>query len=70
MDLAAVHSVTQKIVKVEDDDKLAYLLEFIKSMEPDDKIIVFVMRKSRCDEIASELAMKYICCQVSHRIIV
>ena len=55
-------------MKVEDDDKLAYLLEFIKSMEPDDKIIVFVMRKSRCDEIASELAMKYICCQVSHRI--
>ena len=64
--MAAVHSVTQRIEKVEEDDKLAYLLNFIKSMEPDDKIIVFVMRKSRCDEIASELAMKYISCQVCH----
>ena len=64
--MAAVHSVTQRIETVEEEDKLTYLLDFIRSMDPDDKIIVFVMRKSRCDEIASELAMKYISCQVCH----
>ena len=59
LDLAAVHSVTQKIFFVEDDDeKKQTLMEFFAAMDPDDKVIVFMGKKARCDDVASDLSLQ------------
>ncbi len=67
LDLAAVETVTQHILFVEDEDeKRAALDDFFGTMVPDDKVIVFVGKKSRADHIASDLALKGIICQCIH----
>jgi len=66
LDLAAVHTVTQRIELVEEEDKDALLLEFIKNMGPDDKVIVFVGKKVRADDVSSELSLLGIRCQSIH----
>ncbi|PSN29920.1 hypothetical protein C0J52_20712 [Blattella germanica] len=66
LDLATVHSVTQKILIVPEDDKSDYLVEFIQSMQDDDKVIVFVGKKMRADHISSELSLAGIKCQCIH----
>jgi len=66
LDLAAVHSVTQTIIKCWNDDKWEKLLEFLENMKDDEKVIVFVMRKTRADFISAELAMRQIVAQCIH----
>merc|ERR1712098_929920 len=66
LDLAAVHSVTQILIKCEDENKWEEMLAFFESMEEDDKVIVFVMRKTRAGFISAELAMKNIIAQCIH----
>jgi len=66
LDLAAVHSVTQILIKCEDENKWEELLEFFKGMQKDEKVIVFVMRKTRADFISAELAMRNIIAQCIH----
>merc|ERR1712141_353188 len=69
LDLAAVHSVHQKIVLVGDggeDEKRDMLTEFIEDMSKDDKAIVFVGKKSKVDDIASDLSLKNIAVQSIH----
>lgn len=66
LDLAAVHTVTQQILFVEEDDKEAVLLEFIRNMEPNDKIIIFCGKKATATHISTELCMKGIECQSLH----
>ena len=66
LDLAAVHSVSQKILKCWNDDKWPKLLEFLEDLKSDEKVIVFVMRKTRADFISAELAMKGIVAQCIH----
>ena len=66
LDLAAVHSVTQTIIKCWNDDKWDKLLEFLENMKEDDKVIVFVMRKTRADFISAELAMRQIVAACIH----
>ncbi|XP_049881781.1 probable ATP-dependent RNA helicase DDX43 [Pectinophora gossypiella] len=66
LDLAAVHTVTQKIQFVEEDDKEAVLLEFIQNMEPTDKIIIFCGKKATATHITTDLACKGIECQSLH----
>ncbi|XP_021914078.1 probable ATP-dependent RNA helicase DDX43 isoform X2 [Zootermopsis nevadensis] len=66
LDLAAVHSVTQRIELIKEEDKSALLREFIDNMEPDDKVIVFVGKKTRADDISSELSLEGIKCQSIH----
>ena len=46
LDLDAVHSVTQKVVIIDQNDKRKRLDEFFASMQPNDKVIVFVGRKT------------------------
>ena len=58
LDLAAVHSVTQTIIRAREDAKWGEMLKFFESMEPTDKVIVFTMRKTRADFISTELALK------------
>lgn len=66
LDLAAVHTVTQKIQFVEEDDKEAALFDFIYNMEPTDKVIIFCGKKATASHISTELAMKGIECQSLH----
>jgi len=66
LDLAAVHSVTQILVKCEDERKWDEMLEFFEGMQPDEKVIVFVMRKTRADFISAELALRNIVAQCIH----
>ena len=66
LDLAAVHSVTQRIVKCWNDDKWAELLRFLEKEEEYEKVIVFVMRKTSADSISSELALRGIVADCIH----
>ncbi|XP_053615472.1 probable ATP-dependent RNA helicase DDX43 [Plodia interpunctella] len=66
LDLAAVHTVTQKIMFVEEGDKEAVLLEFLNNMDPNDKVIIFCGKKATATHISTELAMKGIECQSLH----
>jgi ATP-dependent RNA helicase DDX43 len=67
LDLAAVHSVTQLIYEIEDEqEKREMLQDFFDRMGPDDKVIVFVGKKSRADDIASDLSLSGIVCQSIH----
>ncbi|GIY72547.1 hypothetical protein CDAR_310691 [Caerostris darwini] len=66
LDLAAVHTVTQKIVFAEDEDRRAILEDFLASMEEDDKVIVFVERKSVADDLSSDLLIRGVQLQSIH----
>lgn len=70
LDLAAVHSVTQRLIMIHGEDgeaeKRDILLEFFLAMEPDDKAIVFVGKKSKVDDISSDLALRGISVQSIH----
>lgn len=41
-------------------------MEFLANMSEEDKVMVFVGKKSRADDISSELALKGIVCDVIH----
>ena len=57
----------QEIYYIEDeDDKRRKLNEFLASMEEGEKVMVFVNKKSRCDDIASDLCIKGTSCQSIH----
>ncbi|KAL5022397.1 hypothetical protein ScPMuIL_001552, partial [Solemya velum] len=67
LDLAACHSVTQRIELIDDDDKKDRLFWFIREeMTPDDKCLVFVGKKLRADDLASDLTLEGISCQCIH----
>jgi len=66
LDLATVHTVTQYVEIVDNDEKLTRLFGFIKELQPDDKAIVFAGRKSTADHISSEFAMQGISVQCLH----
>ncbi|CAD5112086.1 DgyrCDS1327 [Dimorphilus gyrociliatus] len=67
LDLAAVHSVEQEIRIIDEDEKRCLLLNFIhEERKPDEKVIVFVGRKTVADDIASDFALQGIYCQSLH----
>ncbi|XP_023951126.2 probable ATP-dependent RNA helicase DDX43 [Bicyclus anynana] len=66
LDLAAVHTVTQQLMFLEEDDKEAALLEFISNMHENDKIIIFCGKKATASHISTELCCKGISCQSLH----
>ncbi|KAK0170962.1 hypothetical protein PV328_008738 [Microctonus aethiopoides] len=66
LDLAAVHTVRQTILFVDDEEKTATLRDFFHNMGEDDKVIVFFGKKSRVDDLASELALDGINAQSIH----
>ncbi|XP_050355152.1 probable ATP-dependent RNA helicase DDX43 [Nymphalis io] len=66
LDLAAVHTVTQQIMFVDEEDKEAALFEFIKNMDKNDKIIIFCGKKATATHISTEFCMKGIECQSLH----
>ncbi|XP_041358597.1 probable ATP-dependent RNA helicase DDX43 [Gigantopelta aegis] len=67
LDLAAVHSVTQLIEIIPEEEKRQRLLEFLTvDLQPTDKALVFVGRKTVADDISSDLAMQGVECQCIH----
>ncbi|CAF1010228.1 unnamed protein product [Rotaria sordida] len=66
LDLTAVHSVRQEIEIIKEEEKFDLLMDFIGRMDSEDKMIVFVDRKSSADAVASELIRKRISCQSIH----
>uniref|UniRef100_A0A674N2E6 RNA helicase n=1 Tax=Takifugu rubripes TaxID=31033 RepID=A0A674N2E6_TAKRU len=57
LDLTAVSSVRQKILIVSAEEKKPYLLNFLKNMEPQDKVLIFVGRKLTADDLSSDLCL-------------
>ncbi|XP_075527278.1 putative ATP-dependent RNA helicase DDX43 [Dermacentor variabilis] len=66
LDLAAVHTVTQKVILCEEEEKRGQLLAFFDSMQPEDKVIVFVDRKATVDHLASDFVLAGINCDSIH----
>ncbi|KAG6448127.1 probable ATP-dependent RNA helicase DDX43 [Manduca sexta] len=66
LDLAAVHTVTQKLLFVDEDKKEQALYEFLYSMDPNDKVIIFCGKKATATHITTELCLKGIHCQSLH----
>ncbi|XP_012283801.1 probable ATP-dependent RNA helicase DDX43 isoform X2 [Orussus abietinus] len=66
LDLAAVHSVTQKVYIIDEEEKTNMLHDFFRRMEPDEKVIVFFGKKARVDDLSSELALTGVNCQSIH----
>uniref|UniRef100_T1JNX3 RNA helicase n=1 Tax=Strigamia maritima TaxID=126957 RepID=T1JNX3_STRMM len=66
LDLAAVHSVRQTVLVIEDAEKEQYLDHFLRNMGENDKVIVFVGKKAIADHMASELIINGINCQSIH----
>lgn len=66
LDLAAVHTVTQKVILCEEEEKRDQLLAFFDSMLPDDKVIVFVDRKATVDHLTSDFVLAGINCDSIH----
>ncbi|CAL1577940.1 unnamed protein product [Knipowitschia caucasica] len=66
LDLAAVNTVEQNIVILAEDEKKAFLFEFIRSMKPEDKAIIFVGKKIMADDLSSDMCLKGLAVQSLH----
>lgn len=66
LDLAAVHSVSQVIEIMDEEDKSYRIREFIRSMKPHDKAIIFCGKKVRADDLSSDLSLEGVMCQCIH----
>ncbi|KAG5673977.1 hypothetical protein PVAND_003973 [Polypedilum vanderplanki] len=67
LDLAATHSVTQRIEIIEEEEKYDRIIRFVnEEMTPNDKIIIFCGKKDRADNLSCEFVLKGILCQAIH----
>jgi len=68
LDLKACQSVTQQVLMIEggEEVKRQILTDFILKMDPIDKVMIFVGRKARADDISSDLSLQGIDCQCIH----
>ncbi|XP_071807654.1 probable ATP-dependent RNA helicase DDX43 [Asterias amurensis] len=66
LDLSACHSVTQLIEVIDEEYKKERLIEFIECLREDEKLLVFVGRKSTADEMSSEMSLLNISVQCIH----
>ncbi|CAK1593973.1 unnamed protein product [Parnassius mnemosyne] len=66
LDLAAVHTVTQKLMFVEEEEKESHLLSFLFNMNDNDKVLIFCGKKATATHITTELCLKGIECQSLH----
>lgn len=67
LDLAATHTVEQRIEIMEEEEKYPRIMRFCKQeMKPTDKIIIFCGRKDRADSLSCDFAMNGISCQSIH----
>lgn len=66
LDLAAVNTVEQTIVILTEEEKKAYLFDFIRNMKPDDKVIIFVGKKVKADDLSSDMCLQGLAVQSLH----
>ncbi|XP_078069558.1 putative ATP-dependent RNA helicase DDX43 [Mustelus asterias] len=66
LDLAAVETVEQNVLVIPEEEKRSYTLHFIESMNPTDKVIIFVGRKLTADDLSSDFSLQGIPVQSLH----
>ncbi|XP_076763300.1 putative ATP-dependent RNA helicase DDX43 [Xylocopa sonorina] len=66
LDLATVHTVMQKIYIIDEEEKSDMMYQFFRDMAPTDKVIVFFGKKTKVDDVASDLALQSVNCQSIH----
>lgn len=67
LDLAATHTVTQRIEIMNDEDKFDRIIRFVKEeMKEDDKAIIFCGKKDRADSLSCDFTLQGIACQAIH----
>uniref|UniRef100_G3T7N6 RNA helicase n=1 Tax=Loxodonta africana TaxID=9785 RepID=G3T7N6_LOXAF len=66
LDLLAVNTVKQNIIVTTEEKKRSLLQEFLESLSPKDKVIVFVSRKLIADDLSSDLSIQGIPVQSLH----
>lgn len=58
LDLAACTTVDQEIVMIDETKKCEYLFNFVRQLQPSEKMIVFAGKKASVDYLASEMSLK------------
>ncbi|XP_066274835.1 probable ATP-dependent RNA helicase DDX43 [Branchiostoma lanceolatum] len=67
LDLATVHSVTQYVEIIDDEEKKDRVRQFcMEEMDEDDKAIIFVGRKVTADDLSSDFSLDGINCECIH----
>uniref|UniRef100_A0A8C7QR02 RNA helicase n=1 Tax=Oncorhynchus mykiss TaxID=8022 RepID=A0A8C7QR02_ONCMY len=66
LDLAAVNTVQQTVLFCQDEEKKAYLFNFVHNMEPEDKVLIFVGKKIMCDDLSSDMCLRGLAVQSLH----
>uniref|UniRef100_A0A673J9C0 RNA helicase n=1 Tax=Sinocyclocheilus rhinocerous TaxID=307959 RepID=A0A673J9C0_9TELE len=66
LDLAAVNTVQQTVLFVQEEEKKAYVFDFIDRMEPQDKVLIFVGKKVKADDLSSDLCLQGVAVQSLH----
>ncbi|XP_068819411.1 DEAD box protein 53 [Capricornis sumatraensis] len=66
LDLVAVNTVKQNIIVTTEEEKRSLIQEFLQSLSPKDKVIVFVGRKLVADDLSSDLSIQGIPVQSLH----
>ncbi|KAF7710396.1 hypothetical protein HF521_009268 [Silurus meridionalis] len=66
LDLSAVGTVQQTILFVQEEEKKAYVFDFIHNMEPEDKVLIFVGKKIVADDLSSDLCLQGLAVQSLH----
>ncbi|TRY95756.1 hypothetical protein DNTS_026439 [Danionella cerebrum] len=64
--MMAVNTVQQTVLFVQEDEKKAYMFDFIHRMEPQDKVLIFVGKKVKADDLSSDLCLQGIAVQSLH----
>ncbi|XP_061645520.1 probable ATP-dependent RNA helicase DDX43 isoform X2 [Phyllopteryx taeniolatus] len=66
LDLAAVGTVEQTVLVLHEDDKKSYLFGFIGNLLPEDKVLIFVGKKIKCDDLSSDMCLQGLAVQSLH----
>ncbi|XP_030603346.1 putative ATP-dependent RNA helicase DDX43 isoform X2 [Archocentrus centrarchus] len=66
LDLAAVNTVQQTVLIVHEEEKKSYVFDFIRNMEPEDKVIIFVGKKLVADDLSSDMCLQGLAVQSLH----
>ncbi|XP_064386296.1 probable ATP-dependent RNA helicase DDX43 isoform X3 [Halichondria panicea] len=66
LDLRACNLVEQAIEFLDDTEKKDRTLQFISDMKPEEKVLIFAMRKSTVDDLSSDFALAGIEAQCIH----
>uniref|UniRef100_A0A3Q3SYJ7 RNA helicase n=1 Tax=Mastacembelus armatus TaxID=205130 RepID=A0A3Q3SYJ7_9TELE len=56
LDLAAVNTVQQTVLIVQEEEKKSYVFDFIKNMLPQDKVLIFVGKKAA--DLSSDMCLR------------